>query len=257
MRLMYDSTNAADIPADAQMVAYYPDIPSSVPTPKPNVVYVRIARNVNENAPVLDVERGDATPEQAPAWTERQRTLGQIPSVYMNMSTWSTVRNAFLAQEVMEPLYWVAVYDGDPTIPAGAIAKQYIDPPASGGHYDISSVSAFWPGVDPEPQQEIGQVKYFQLAVEGSTQWIASVDGNGVLHLGYLPDSAQTGTEWGDNVVKLPNGSVAGGNKPNSPVEVSEDTTHSKLNVWTYGANGDRFHWQYDIVNNVWTGLSA
>lgn len=153
MRTMYDSTNAADIPADATMVAFYLDIGSSHPNPpKPNVTYVSIARNVNENAHVLDVETGDATPQQAPSWVLRERKLGYIPTVYMSAFLWPSVREQFTQQEVAEPQYMVAAYDNDPAIPAGAIAKQYINPPRSGGHYDISSVADYWPGVDhPEP----------------------------------------------------------------------------------------------------------
>ena len=40
----------------------------------------------------------------------------------------------------------LAHYDGDPAIPAGAVAKQYRGDVAPG--YDVSSVADFWPGVD-------------------------------------------------------------------------------------------------------------
>src|SRR5207245_9944229 len=36
-------------------------------------------------------------------------------------------------------------------MPPTAVAKQYQHPPASGGHYDLSVVADYWPGVDPVP----------------------------------------------------------------------------------------------------------
>ena len=45
--------------------------------------------------------------------------------MYCSLSTWPAVRSAFSSAGVDEPHYWIAHYDGDPTIPDGAIAKQY------------------------------------------------------------------------------------------------------------------------------------
>lgn len=98
---------------------------------------------------VLDVEPGDATPAQAVGWVLARRSAGADPTVYCNASTWPSVRSAFRAAGVPEPHYWIAKYDGDPTIPAGAVAKQYRGDVAPG--IDVSSVADYWPGVDPAP----------------------------------------------------------------------------------------------------------
>jgi hypothetical protein len=78
-----------------------------------------------------------------------RRAAGADPTIYCNASTWPAVRAAFAAANVAEPHYWIAKYDGDPTIPAGAVAKQYRGDVAPG--YDVSSVVDYWPGVDPAP----------------------------------------------------------------------------------------------------------
>lgn len=155
-RTMYDSTTAADIPLDAPMVAGYVDLWSAgdwdrFPASTPRV---RIARNAGEDGDVLDVESGDATPDDAPPWVQRQRARGATPCVYMSGSVWETCRDAFRAAGVPEPLWWVAGYaePNDPSIPPPAIAHQYASPAyGSGGHWDLSSVVDYWPGVDPTP----------------------------------------------------------------------------------------------------------
>jgi hypothetical protein len=157
MRTLYDSTTATDIPRTAAMVAGYLP-PSEFAWSAadwarfPGAVKVRIAvRATTNDGHVLDVEKGDATPEQAPGWVVMRREAGADPSIYCGVSTWPAVKAAFAAAKVAPPHYWIAHYDGDPTIPAGAIAKQYRDPPNSGGHWDLSAVADYWPGIDPAP----------------------------------------------------------------------------------------------------------
>lgn len=155
-RLMYDSTSAADIPADAAMVAGY--LPPSryawsaaAWARFPHAVKVRIAifASVNDGH-VLDVEQGDATPAQAPSWVAMRRLAGTDPTVYCSQSLWATVRAEFARQGVPQPHYWIARYDNVSAIPAGAVAKQYANEPLTGGHYDLSIVADHWPGVDQE-----------------------------------------------------------------------------------------------------------
>lgn len=150
---MYDSTNLDDIPADAQMVASYVD-GSPIATPEqwarfPSAVKVRIAALPSTNdGQVLDVETGDATPDQAPGWVQMRRAAGQDPSVYCNESTWPSVRAAFQAAGVAEPHYWIAAWNGDPSLLDGAVAHQYAGSAMTGAHYDLSAVADSWPGVD-------------------------------------------------------------------------------------------------------------
>ncbi len=156
MRTMYDSITAGDIPSWAQLVAGYVDglyrWSDADWARFPGAVKVRIAVFASTNdGHVLDIETGDATPAQAPGWAQGRRGQGVEPSVYMNLSTWPQVRSAFQNARVPEPHYWVAQWDGVAQVPAGAVAKQYADPGLSGGHYDLSAVADYWPGVDATP----------------------------------------------------------------------------------------------------------
>lgn len=157
MRTMYDAVTAANIPGDAQIVAGYIDKIKLEPWSAgdwarfPNAVKVQIVKKASTNAGhVLDVEPGDATPGEAPGWVRMRRAAGADPTVYCSLSTWGSVRQAFRDQGVPEPHYWIAHYDGDSTIPAGAVAKQYRGNVAPG--IDISSVADYWPGVDDNAQ---------------------------------------------------------------------------------------------------------
>ncbi|WP_051943069.1 glycoside hydrolase family 25 domain-containing protein [Streptacidiphilus rugosus] len=150
-RIMYDAVTAANVPAGATLVAgygdgYYANV-AAFRSRFPHATIVEIAVSSSHDiGVVLDVETGDATPEEAPGWVRARRAAGVDPTVYCNSSTWPEVRAAFRAQGVAEPHWWIAQYDGDPTIFPGAVAKQYADP----GPYDLSSVADYWPGVDPQ-----------------------------------------------------------------------------------------------------------
>jgi hypothetical protein len=183
---MYDSVTPSHIPVDAMMVAGYVDLWSAADWASfPKAIKVRIARNVHESGDVLDVESGDATPAQAPAWVTRERARdGKDKTVYMSQSVWQAVRDAFKAQNVREPQYWTAAYSTPPNenIPAGAVAHQYINPPGSGGHYDISSVADFWPGIDQKQQEDI----MLRVVVTGVGEWLLS----GSMYVNVDPGSA-------------------------------------------------------------------
>lgn len=149
-RVMYDGITPASVPKGGDFYGGYvagnwPDF-AQLLADEPGAHLISIAVQADEYADCLDVETGDATPVQAPGWAERQRADGNpYPWVYMNQSTWPDVIAAFTAQNVAPPLYWVANYNGDPTIPAGAIAKQHTNTPG----YDKSSVADYVPGIDP------------------------------------------------------------------------------------------------------------
>ncbi|AEW92921.1 MULTISPECIES: hypothetical protein [Streptomycetaceae] len=153
-RTMYDAVTPANIPANATMVAGYADGRyanlDELRARFPAATIISIAVRWTTRAQVLDVESGDATPEQAVQWCTQ--TMADTPNheltVYCNTSQWPSVRAAFQAAGITEPNYWVAAYDGDPTIPAGAIAKQYL---GDYHGYDKSAVVDYWPGVDTSP----------------------------------------------------------------------------------------------------------
>lgn len=146
---MYDSVTAADIPTTARMVAGYVDLWSPADWARfgADVFVVRIARDGNYNGgDALDV--GEGVPNsQAPGWVRMRRAAGVDPVIYTNAGNWQACRDEFARQGVPEPAWWIADYNGSPVIPAGAVAHQYLNPPGSGGHYDVSSVSPSWPGL--------------------------------------------------------------------------------------------------------------
>jgi hypothetical protein len=153
VRTMYDAVTAANIPGDAQMVAGYIDKIKLEPWSAadwarfPRAVKVTIVKKASTNdGHVLDVEPGDATPGEAPGWVRMRRAAGADPTIYCSLSTWPAVRSAFSSAGVAEPHYWIAHYNGDPAIPAGAVAKQYRGNVPPG--FDVSSVVDYWPGVD-------------------------------------------------------------------------------------------------------------
>lgn len=156
---MYDGVDASRLPTDAQLVAGYVDglyAWSAADWARfPNSVKVRIAVFSSTNdGEVLDVEPGDATPAESVDWVLMRRRAGADPTVYMNTSTWPTVRSAFSARNVAEPHYWIAQYDGVASLPSDAVAKQYYNNNQAG--YDLSVVADYWPGVDSTPGGTFG-----------------------------------------------------------------------------------------------------
>ena len=152
MKTWYDGVTASRLPSGAQMVAGYVDGTYRWSTADwarfPNAVKLQIAVHATTVADILDVETGnDMTPSHWVSWVRLCRTAGRRPTVYMNGSTWPSVRSAFRSAGVAEPDYWVAQYDGNPAIPAGAVAKQY----ATNNDYDTSSALDSWPSGSPAP----------------------------------------------------------------------------------------------------------
>lgn len=155
---MYDSTNPRDCPADAQLLGYYVDgiyavSEAAARASHPNAVLVPISA-IGTNAGIVgDVEPGCITVTDSVAWVRGRRGAGVDPTIYVNASTWGQVRAAFQSVGEREPHYWIADWRNfpDPTIPAGAVARQYGGSAQTGSHFDISSVADFWPGVDNMP----------------------------------------------------------------------------------------------------------
>lgn len=154
-RKLFDAVTLSNIPANPEMVGCYADglykNEAEARSRFPHAIIVPIAVSAGYNSvsvKVLDVENGDATPGQAPGWVQRQRAIGGGDSVYCNVSALPSVLSAFHAAGVAPGPIWVAHYDGVATIPAGAIAKQYL---GDYNGYDLSIVADYWPGVDPKP----------------------------------------------------------------------------------------------------------
>lgn len=153
-RYMYDAVTPGNIPSSATMVAGYADglyaNMGAMAARFPHAIRVSIAVRWTTRAQVLDVESGDATPAQAVQWctqTMADKSNKEL-TVYCGMDAWASVRAAFRSAGVTEPNYWVAAYDGNATVPAGAVAKQYL---GDYNGYDKSVVADYWPGVDAAP----------------------------------------------------------------------------------------------------------
>lgn len=155
-RTGYDSISLDRLPPDGDLYAGYDDgnwpDAESIAQRFPGKTVIRVTVTANDDeGDCLDVENGDATPAQAPGWVQRRRQAGHGgPLVYCSEASWSAVRQAFQAQGVPEPGYWVAAYPGEgPVVPAGAVGHQYGQ--GAGGTYDVSVFVDYLPGIDPAP----------------------------------------------------------------------------------------------------------
>lgn len=157
-RTLYDSTTAGDIPKSATMVGGYVDgryrTVDALRARFPKATLVTITVLGAPGAHVCDTEPGNIGPAGAVAWAKAEVKAGRKPTLYCMASQWPQIKalasKAGIGGKVS---YWIADYDNDPTLPKGAVAKQYADPAVHGkGHFDLSVVADHWPGVDPDPQ---------------------------------------------------------------------------------------------------------
>ena len=129
--VMFDSVTPSNIPANATMVAGYtsgnwPTYPTLVKQ-FPKATVVSIAVNAMQNAQVLDVEQGDATPTDVPGWLFRQRARGITPVVYCSVAAWPAVQDACKTARIAPPLWWSADWTGRAHLTPGAVATQWAD----------------------------------------------------------------------------------------------------------------------------------
>jgi hypothetical protein len=156
-RTMYDSITSGDIPLGRQMVAGYVD-GTYAWTPADwarhlSSTQVRITvTGATLDADVADVENGDLTAAQGADWVKRMLAAGKRPTLYFSASRNAEIDAAVSAAGVGPDdgwMKWSANWTGVvPGAPYG-IAEQYANPGTSGGHYDLSLVADYWPGVDP------------------------------------------------------------------------------------------------------------
>lgn len=143
--VMYDSVTVSAIPATAKAAAGYvngrwPTITDGTLHKQcPHARLFSIAVTADADADCLDIENGDATPRQAPAWVRRQHARGgKRPAIYCSLSKAMIVRVILLAHGVRRSSYRIvtAHYTGRPhrcTIRCGfrfigrADATQYTD----------------------------------------------------------------------------------------------------------------------------------
>ncbi len=161
MRSMADSTNPYDIPKGRfDLVAGYTDglyaWSANGWAFHSTSRQVRIcAVSLDMSAQVADVENGALTPEDGAEFVRRKYARGEIPTLYFSISLRPVVYAAVtgLGLDLNAGLQiWWADWDGRPVLDGDyGVAKQYANPTLSGGHYDLSIVRDYWPGVDPLP----------------------------------------------------------------------------------------------------------
>lgn len=118
---MYDSVNVSVIPAHAAAVAgyvngFWPTF-ASLAQSHPNAHRLSIAVSASADAECLDIEKGDATPDQAPAWVKRQLQRGvKRPVVYASASQVPAVLSALRAGGIKRKQIrlWTAHYTNKP-----------------------------------------------------------------------------------------------------------------------------------------------
>lgn len=204
MRKMYDSVAPAAIPRDAQMVAGYVDGRYAWSKEDwgrfPNATKVTISAIGTALAHVVDVEVGCVwPPERAVPWVRRARAAGIDPTVYVNeRNDWGPTKRAFDAAGEPHPHWWVANYDNRAGyLPPGAVARQYANEPLAGGHYDLSTVADYWPGVDEEDDVRLDDTVYLEgggtIDVAGALRAAVELR-NMFMRTGGLP--SVTGEQW-------------------------------------------------------------
>ena len=118
---MYDSVTVAELPARAAAVAGYvngrwPTFPDLART-HPHARRLPITITAQADARCLDIENGDATISQAPAWVRRQRGRGlKRPCLYIELSQaaalLATLERAGIPRRTID--LWTAHYTGRP-----------------------------------------------------------------------------------------------------------------------------------------------
>jgi len=158
-RKMFDSVNVENLPVNPDNL-YAGYVGGLYPTftqilhrfPKARVVSIAI--NATEDAQVLDVETGDATPADVPGWLNRMRAQKRHNvTVYTSRSNIDAVLAACDAAKVAHPLIWAADWTGAPHAVTGAVAVQYL----SNAYIDETCITdAFWP--DSKPKSKVVRI---------------------------------------------------------------------------------------------------
>ena len=127
--IMFDAVNTSHLPKDALWVAGYVDghrpTFASLKKSHPKSRRVSIATSAASVADVLDVENGDAIPQQVPGWVVRMRAMGRNPVVYTSRSEMGVVESCCTAEGVAPPHYWIADWTGEPHLVSGSVATQW------------------------------------------------------------------------------------------------------------------------------------
>lgn len=153
MRRGYDSTSASAVPADGDVYLGYIDGSyrsyQGLVTRFPGKLVVPISVDPASNLGlVFDGPPDNGTWPGVVDWVVRRRSHGVDPTVYTDLSSWTTAQAAFRSAGVAYPHWWIAHYDGIATVLDSTVGKQYN---SVANRYDTSVFVDYWPGVDPAP----------------------------------------------------------------------------------------------------------
>lgn len=163
IRIMFDSTTPDAIPAGAELVATYADGRYAVPEREvrarwPRAALIRTCVTGDHGVgDCLDVETGDATPADTPAWIAARHAAGiEFVTIYANRSTMPAVEEACRKAGVGGWWKWVATLDGSLNVGGfapftGPAAVQALGAAAAGVNVDVSFV--YEDGWHPTRQQ--------------------------------------------------------------------------------------------------------
>ncbi len=174
-RIMYDAVDAADVPASGfDLLAGYENglYPSAsglrARFPHATVVTIDVL-NQPGTAQVLDIEKGDATPDEAPAWFDASIRAGvDRPTLYFSSSDFPAIVRAMGRRSYDA---WVASYGVShcPIMSDAAcrvVAWQKIDHGPHGENIDISEVydDSWNPTGDEMTDEDLKKIR--QIVVE-------------------------------------------------------------------------------------------
>jgi len=149
-RIMFDSVDPTQIPAHAELVAGYIDGPKSqwpdaawTMFPKAELVRINVTGDPSHGGDVLDVERFDASPADAPVWFDARTKAGAGGlTIYCNRDTLPAVHEAMGKRSYFR---WIATLDGTLFIDGyppleGPAVVQFAGAGAAGRNVDVSLV---------------------------------------------------------------------------------------------------------------------
>jgi len=153
---MYDSDNAADIPADAKIAAGYVDGSGTYPTLvriRPRAKHLSISIH-GAQAKCYDMETGALSIREGVACAKRDIKAGRSwPWLYYSVSSRPAVDAELKRQGITgKVIHWGAHYLQPDVVPHGYHALQNRAPGyGATGHWDRSVLVPYIPGFDPKP----------------------------------------------------------------------------------------------------------
>lgn len=187
-RFCTDSTTVSDLDPTVPLALRYVDgafaeteaaVRARCPKARQATVTVT-GRDLSAN--MIDCELGDVDPNGAARWAAAKRAADKgFPTIYCEDSQHPQVIAACKQRGMTLHTHYklfIANYDGDPTIPAYAVGKQYRSPDGTGAghidaHRDVSVVRDYWRGVDPRHRRLLGvRVSRIKNLLAAITAWV-------------------------------------------------------------------------------------